>query len=46
MIPQVKSLEEAMDFFLSHASGSCVGVKSDGTKLILDSYKMAQEFFK
>jgi|GEM_PF-6389687 len=45
MIPVVKSLEEAKEFFLNNSSGSCLGIKGE-IKKELNSYPEAKEFFK
>jgi len=43
---EVKTLDEAMDFFLSNSCNRCIGINSSGDRKELDCYPEAKEFFK
>lgn len=45
MIPTVHSVEEAMEWFLSHSGGSVRCQRPDGSDLIVDCFPDAKAFF-
>jgi hypothetical protein len=43
---EVKTLDEAMNFFLSNSYNRCIGINSSGDRKELDCFPEAKEFFK
>jgi len=46
MIPQVTSVEAAMNWFLSHSSGQVCCVKENGDTKVVDNFPDAKAFFE